>query len=96
MLVAKMVDNLKGAGQENHPSVFSNAFHKIFAFGTILHGPGGMRYFGVNTIKHENMTIWTDGDDKLLNTSEYPISWIHHKVRDEDMINIEKLTFASI
>lgn len=61
----KIVDDLIITGS---PSVVDNFVKLIvekFKLGTIVHGPGELRFFGLNIIQSDDYTIETNGDGKL-------------------------------
>lgn len=71
LLVAKILDDLKVAGHDNNAQLFLEAFDRKFKFGTVSHGPGQMRFFGINTVQHEDFSIETDAEDKIEAVSQY-------------------------
>ena len=95
LLVAKIVDDLKVAGEGNRAELFLEAFDKKFKFGNVNHGPGKLRFFGINTIQNTDHTIETDADDKMEAVVEYPFSRMRRKQFDQPLTKIEKSVFAS-
>ena len=95
LVVAKIVDDLKAAGIEQRATVFLDAFDSRFKVGTVNHGPGKLRFFGINTTQDEDYTIATD-NDKLQAVMECPISRQRRKEPELEVNAIEKGTFASI
>lgn len=96
LIVAKIVDDLKIAGEGERPKWFLEKFDKKFKFGDVNHGPGKLRYFGINTTQNSDFTVETDADDKLDGVKEYPISRQRRKEYKELLNKIEKSAYASI
>ena len=96
LVVAKIVDDLKAAGIGQSAKVFVDAFDSRFNLGTVNHGPGKLRFFGINTTQDEDYTIATDANDKLRAVMECPISRQRRKEPELEENAIEKGTFASI
>lgn len=74
LIMAKIVDDLKAAGCDDNVTLFLRYFDKIYKFGDINHGPGKVRYFGINTIEHQDSTVETNADDKLDALEGYRIT----------------------
>lgn len=96
LIVAKIVDDLKVAGEGDRAKLFLDKFDKKFKFGNVNHGPGKLRYFGINTIQNVDFTVETNADDKLDGVQEYPLSRQRRKEYNEALTKLEKSTFASI
>lgn len=94
--LAKIVDDFLICGQTKVVDDVIRSIGQIFTLGTIIHGPGLLRYFGLNIVQHDDMTITIDGDDKLNGIYTAPIT--RTRRRDTtDMLNpAEKRVFASI
>lgn len=72
-ILAKIIEHLLLAGP---PEIIYPLIKRInygFHLGTVAHVPGNLRYFGLNILKQEYMTITDDGDDKLQDISTVPI-----------------------
>lgn len=79
LIVAKLVDYLNAAG---HGVIAQNSicnFKKKVELGTVLSGPGKMRFFGLTVEEAKDFTIKTDADDKLTGVREYTISRTRRK-----------------
>lgn len=96
LVVTKIVYDLKVAGTGDRAKAFLDVFDSRFKLGTINSGPGKLRFFGINTVQHEDFTVATDADDKLESVSEYPITRQRRKDSDDDINAIEKSAFASV
>ena len=95
LLVAKIVDDLKVAGEGNRAQLFLEKFDEQFKFGNVNHGPGKLRFFGINTVQNTDHTIETDADDKMDAVTEYPFSRMRRKQFDQPLNQMEKSVFAS-
>ena len=95
LLVAKIVDDLKVAGEGNRAQVFLERFDKHFKFNKLNHGPGKLRFFGINTVQNTDHTIETDADDKMDAVTEYPFSRMLRKQFEQPLNQMEKSVFAS-
>lgn len=71
-------------------------FDQTFKLGTVASGPGKLRFFGINTIQKEDMTICTDADDKLDSLNEYSPTRVRRKQSDAPVNDLEKSVFVSI
>lgn len=96
LIAAKIVDDIKIAGTDSHSERFINMFNKSFKLGTIVKGPGMMRFFRINNEQGDDSTIRTDADDKLNGLSEYYISRARRKQFKDALNPIERNHFASI
>lgn len=95
LLVAKVVDDIKAAGKGDRAEQFIKQSHKKFELGTVSHGPGKLRFFGINTEQHEDLTVSTDADDKLKSLVELDISRSRRKEYDAGINEIERAAYAS-
>ena len=96
ILLAKIVDDILVTGEV---AVFENVlrmFNEKFKFGTIVHGPGKLRYFGFNVIQYDDYTTVIDGDDKLSALEPPPLSRIRRKAVDDKLNEVEKSAFSSL
>ncbi len=96
LIVAKIVDDLKAAGVGNNAKNFLENFHKVFNLGTINHGPGRLRFFGINTVQSKDFTVTTDADDKMEAVSEYPLTRQRRKEPEMKLNDMERSEFASV
>lgn len=90
LLGAKVVGNVKVAGVGNNTKNLTGQFNKHYELGTIASGPGKLRFFGINTVQNEDMTISTGDDDIFNSFNEYSLTHIWRKKSDELINNFEK------
>ena len=64
-------------------------------FGNVNHGPGKLRFFGINTVQNTDHTIGTDADDMMDAVIEYPFSRMRRKQFDQPLNQMEKAVYAS-
>lgn len=95
LIVAEIVDDLKGAGEGDRVKTFMAEFDRRFKFGDIMQGPGKLRFFGINTVQNGDLTIETDADDKIDAVVEYPFTRQRRKQYDQPLNKIEKSVFSS-
>ena len=75
--------------------MFIEEFDKRFKFGTVNHGPGKLRFFGINTVQNDDLTIETDAEDKMNAVVEYPLARTRRKQFEKPLNRIEKSVFGS-
>ena len=95
LIVAKIVDDIKAAGEGENAKLFIKSFNKNFELGTISSGPGRMRFFGINTVQEDDMTVVTDANDKLNALTEYVLSRPRRKQFDMSINELEKSFYSS-
>lgn len=96
MIVIKMVDDILATGQDDVLKSFVTDFGGPFALGEIMHGPGQLRFFGLNIVQHEDFSCSIDGDEKLGKIEPYPLSRVRRRQSDEVLNAIERSAFMSI
>lgn len=96
LIVAKVLDDLKAAGEGDRVKQFFKEIDRRFKFGDVKHGPGKLGFFGTNTVQNGDFTIKTDAGDKLNAVTEYPFSRQRRKQFDQPLNKIEKSVFASV
>lgn len=69
---------------------------EVFTLGTIIHGPGLLRYFGLNVVQHDYYTITIDSDDKLNGITTAPITHVRRRHATDSLSPTDRKTFASI
>ena len=95
VVVAKIVDDILATGENNAVDQLLERFNSKFKFGTVIHGPGRLRYFGFNISQHEDFKCSLDGDDKLFALEPVPLTRLRRKAATENLNEIEKpLIFA--
>lgn len=70
-------------------------FDQTFRFGTVAHGPGKIRFFGMNIIQNEYFTCEINAGDKLEVLAPYPLNRLRRREIDSRLTAIEKLAFLS-
>lgn len=65
LIVARIVEDLKAAGEAGRVEHFMKELTRRFKFGDVKHAPGKLRFFGINTIQNGDCTIETDADENL-------------------------------
>ena len=96
LLVCKIVDDFYMTGTDTALRQFINAFNLHFKLGEVVHGPGTLRFFGMNIIQNEDYSISIHADDKLKQLEPFPISRSRRRQVDDKMNDIEKKSFMSI
>lgn len=96
VLLAKVVDDIILAGKVDTVDNVIAAINQKFPLGTIAHGPGLLRFFGLNIRQNEDHSINVDCDDKLSAIAPYPLPLARRKAPDEPLNSIEARAFASI
>lgn len=96
LIVAKIVDDLMIASDGERPMWFLKQFEMKFKFGTVNHGPGELRFFGINTTQNCDFTVETDAHEKSDGVQEYPLSRQRRNEYNEMLNQIEKSAFASV
>lgn len=68
----------------------------MFKIGEIFHGPGRLRFYALNLIQEENISVTIHADDKLQAMEPYPMTRIRRLQIGEVMDDTEKRSFMSI
>lgn len=66
ILVAKIVDDVLLIGEPTHVQSLLATFNSKFSFGTVAHGPGYLRLYGMNVVHKTDKTCPINANDKLL------------------------------
>ena len=96
VLVAKIVDDILATGEKDAVERVLTDFNDRFNFGTVIHGPGILRFFGFNIVQNDDFTCAINADDKLHNIEPAPLTRIRRKAVTDSMNQIERHTFCSI
>ena len=91
-----MVDDLLLTGTDESLRQFVTDFHQKFKLGEVVHGPGTLRFYGLNLIQDTDYSVSIHADDKLNAIEPYPISRTRRRQIDDQMNDIEKKAFMSI
>lgn len=96
LLVAKIVDDILVTGVTNEVDKFLAGFDARFELGTVAHGPGSLRFYGMNIVQNEDMTCSIDANDKLSALEPYPITRLRRRQTEEPLNSVEKSAFMSL
>lgn len=96
MLLAKIVDDIILTGEEGITAKFIDDFNRVFELGSVVSGPGEMRFFGTNLLQKDDMSVEIDVDDKLSNVFEYSFLRQRRKQMEEQVNDLEKKSFMSV
>lgn len=95
MVLAKIVDDIILTGKDDITEKFLSEFNEIFELGSVVSGPGNLRFFGININQNDDYSIEVNAEDKLLNVNEYKLSPRRKKQYDSYVNEIEKKIFMS-
>lgn len=73
-VLAKVVDEILMKGDPLVTDPIIMMINAKFKLGTIIHGPGQIRFFGLNVQQFDDMSICVDADEKLHALETMPIS----------------------
>lgn len=73
------MDDLLLAGTEVVTNRLTSPFNARFNLRTIQHGPGKLRFVGLNVIQHPVMTVYIYADQNLNAAEQCPISRIRRR-----------------
>ena len=62
LIVAKIVDETKAAGEGDNFKLFIERFNKNFELCAISSAPGRMRFFHIDTVQEHDMHVSTDAE----------------------------------
>lgn len=96
LMAEEIVDDIKIARTDYHTSRFIKMFNESFKLGTVVQGPGMMRFFGINKEQADDFTIKPDVEDKFNGSSEYYLSRTRRKQFRKTMNLLDRNHFASI
>lgn len=74
ILLANIVDELLLVDREHQTTPVIEHIEAMFNHGSITHGPGFLRYFGLNIRQDSDMSGSIDGDEKIDSIDVMPIS----------------------
>lgn len=95
-MLAKIVDDMLLSGHSSTTDPLVEAISTPFSLGTVVHGPGKIRYFGLNTLQHEVVSIVINGNDKLHALEDMPISRSRRKEYVLKLNSVEERSFSPI
>lgn len=83
VVVAKIVDDHLITGEESFVSSFLKTFDTKLKFGSVTHGPGCLRIFGLDICQHDDFSITIDADEKRKALEPYPLSRFRRKASEQ-------------
>lgn len=92
---AVIVDDILLTGPSSTTDAIVEAINVQFFLGTIVHGPGRIRYFGFNITQHDDMSITVDENDKLHDLETMPLTQSRRREYESQHNNVEKKAFSS-
>lgn len=95
-VLTKIVNNLLICGEEQVVDKAVSKFQNSFTLGTIAHGPGLLRFFGLNITQHEDYSLSIDGDDKLCSIATAPMTHVRQRDTTDPLSLAQLKIFASI
>ena len=96
LIVAKIVYHLIMTGVKHFVDIFLKKFDDKFKFGSIVHGPGIIKFYGLTIEQFEDMSSTIHSDDKLNAIECFPLSRIRRRQADSVLNNVEKSSYMSV
>lgn len=96
LTVAKIVDGLIMTGLKSDVEMFLRRFDERFKLGTIVHGPGVLRFFGMTIEQFDDYASEIHADDKLNSIECFPLSRVRRIHFDSSLTAVEKSSFMSV
>lgn len=96
LLVSKVVDDLLITGVKSYVDDFLVKFDMKFQFGSIVRGPGILKFYGMKIIQNEDFSLSIHADDKLNSLECYPLPRIRRRQVDSACTDVEKSSFMSV
>ena len=96
LLAAKIVDDILITGVYKHVKAFLHGFNSKFALGTVVSGPGNLRFYGLNIVQDEDMSCSINAEDKLLALEQCPITRLRRQEHDSELNAVERSAFMSL
>lgn len=93
---AKIVEYILICEEEHRVPLILEAKDCRFKLNTIMHGPGVLRYCGINVVQHEDMSMEVDGDDKLSSISPMQTSPHCRRQLHSPITHVESRSFAPV
>lgn len=94
--LSKIVDDFLICGETLTVNNVVDLLNKSFLLGIVVHGPGVLRYFGLNITQHDGYTTIIDGDDKLNRMGTAPVTRVRRSDVHDTLSPTERKMFASI
>ena len=96
LLVAKIVDDLLVTGLPEVVRAFLQKFNMRYKLGTVAHGPGRLRFYGMNIVQEDDFSSYIDADDKLASLETFPLTRLRRREVDSPLTTVEKASFMSL
>lgn len=93
---AKIVDEILFTGESDGVGTCLTGFKEIFKFGTAVHGPGNLRFYGMIILQNDDYFCNINFDDKLSALEPYPITRLRRLEFKLIIAEIEKSAFMSL
>lgn len=86
--MAKVVDDLMATGETDHLKQFKTRFEANFKLGTVIYGPGHIRFYGLNINQGCNFSSTIDVEDKLKALETHVLTCHRRREQDEPLNEI--------
>lgn len=96
LTAAKIVDDMDITGEMDAVDYFIKKLNEKFELGTVAHGPGRPRFFGMNIAQKENYSCYIDADDKLGALAPCPITHVRRKQTTDELSAVDRSLFMSL
>lgn len=71
-------------------------FSQTFKLGKAMHGPGTLKFFGINSMQRDEFTFKSNADDKLQDIFEHLFTHDRRRQTSSTLNPIEQKSYASI
>lgn len=75
LLAMKLVDVMLLTGTDDARCSFIDGFSSNLNHGDIVHSPGVLRFYALNIIQSEDLSVSNHANDRLTSIEPHPISW---------------------
>ena len=96
LIVIKIVDYLLMTGEKSYMDNFIRQFNDKFQFGTVIHGPGILKFFGLTIIQNTDFSCTVHGDEKLMALEVFPLPRTRRRQPDSELSDYEKSSYMSV
>lgn len=93
-VLSKIFEDLILAGHRSLTNPLAKSINHKFPLGTVRHGPGLIRFFGLNVRHFGDFSITVDGDDKLDALNNMQLSLCCRRDADFPLNSIESKAFG--
>lgn len=95
LVVIKIVDDLLLTEEKDFAEAFSLQFDSTFKFGTVVRGPGRLKFYGISIVQFDDFYS-NNTDDKLFAINAFTISCAWRRQCDPPLTSAEKLSFMFV